>query len=700
MPRATGLSSRLSLYEEAWESINRLIRRGGSWSGHERKCFYVQGAGGEFLNASAVHGLDVIEDGRGVAVLDLEPDGDPDLVLKSRNAPQVRIWRNDHRSPGSRILVELQGSGGKDGSNAQAIGARVTLRAGGRTRVKEVAAGTGFLSQGSPRLHFGLGDARRVDRLEVRWPRGRVQVLEGLGVDRGYVIREGVERVEERGFVAASEGEKTEKTGGGAGEGAGEGRGTWLIDPVALPELSLRGEKGSVALGSGGEPILLHLWAPECPRCLAELGEWRRAREGAAGGPRVIAATRGAPPGPPGTPEAEHHGAALAAGCEPAAASEEGLLALGVLLEEVIHWPRDLPVPSSLLLDGSGKILKVYRGAVPWSDVARDARSIPATTEERLWAALPFPGRYHATELRRNPFPLGIAYLEAGLPAHARAAFETSIAARPDQADALYNLGVIRQRLGETAHAKDLFVRAIRADPRFVDARVNLAAILAREKRHDEARAELLRALELRGDHLEALLNLGAVELARGSFPEALSAYETAARIEPGNAEVARKMGDARRRMGDVEGALEAYERATRLAPRSGEAWSSLAAIQAQSGRLDAALESALHAIRVEPEHASAHNNAGTRPPGAGAQAGGRGKVPARDRDRARSRCALPESGARAAAAWRRGRGPEGGEEAARDAPGPSRRQGSARAAGGVRGKNGARPATPRLGAS
>ena len=67
----------------------------------------------------------------------------------------------------------------------------MTARAGGRRQVAQRLGGGSYQSASDPRLHFGLGEARRIDWLEVRWPSGRVDRHEGLEADAGYHLREG-----------------------------------------------------------------------------------------------------------------------------------------------------------------------------------------------------------------------------------------------------------------------------------------------------------------------------------------------------------------------------------------------------------------------------------------------------------------------------------------------------------------------------
>ena len=76
-------------------------------------------------------------------------------------------------------------------SSRDGIGARIRLEAGGRSQTVEVRSGGSYLSHNDSRAHFGLGDAARVDRVEITWPSGRVETIAGVPVDRFLVAREG-----------------------------------------------------------------------------------------------------------------------------------------------------------------------------------------------------------------------------------------------------------------------------------------------------------------------------------------------------------------------------------------------------------------------------------------------------------------------------------------------------------------------------
>jgi enediyne biosynthesis protein E4 len=115
-----------------------------------------------------------VKDGRGVAVADFNNDGRLDLVMNANNETPV-LYLNNLKKTGNSIELKLVGTA----SNRDAIGACVWLTAGGKTMMRQVEAGSGYASEMMLPLHFGLGKAEQVNRIEIRWPSGNVQHLDG-----------------------------------------------------------------------------------------------------------------------------------------------------------------------------------------------------------------------------------------------------------------------------------------------------------------------------------------------------------------------------------------------------------------------------------------------------------------------------------------------------------------------------------------
>ncbi len=130
--------------------------------------------------------------GRGGAYLDFNSDGAPDVVLTGNGEP-ARLLRNDNKLGHHWLRIKLEGDGVR--SNRSAIGAVLTLEAGGRVQRREVAAARGYLSQSELVQTFGLGDTAKIDRMTIRWPGrdGGTQVIEGekIRLDQEQTIRQG-----------------------------------------------------------------------------------------------------------------------------------------------------------------------------------------------------------------------------------------------------------------------------------------------------------------------------------------------------------------------------------------------------------------------------------------------------------------------------------------------------------------------------
>lgn len=137
----------------------------------------VSSAAGPFFTEKSV--------GRGAAFADYDNDGRIDCVIVNLGAPAY-LLHNTSPAAGHWISVRLVGRK----SNRDGIGARLEMVAGGRRQIRERIAGSGYLSQDDPRVHFGLGAASRVERLTIAWPSGAKQTLENIAADRILTVTE------------------------------------------------------------------------------------------------------------------------------------------------------------------------------------------------------------------------------------------------------------------------------------------------------------------------------------------------------------------------------------------------------------------------------------------------------------------------------------------------------------------------------
>ena len=133
----------------------------------------------EDISEAAGPGIAMRHSARGLATGDIDNDGTLEILANNQNEPPS-LWKQTRRAAGHWVLLQLTGTK----SNRSAIGARVTVTAGGRKQVDDVRSGGSYLSQSDLRLHFGLGAATRIESVEVRWPSGGRTFLKDVGVDR------------------------------------------------------------------------------------------------------------------------------------------------------------------------------------------------------------------------------------------------------------------------------------------------------------------------------------------------------------------------------------------------------------------------------------------------------------------------------------------------------------------------------------
>ena len=367
-------------YEQGWNAINELIRSDSSWSGSERNVFYASLADGTFADISAVSGLDFPDDSRAFALADLDHDGRLEIILKNRNAPQLRILHNAMQEIGNSIAFRLRGTN----SNRDAIGASITIG----KQTKFLQAGSGFLSQHTKELVFGLGDETGITSATIHWPSGLIQTFEQLPVNRRVEIEEGEGAFSVKPFAnppaSYSRPGATQPP-----ELLPADVETWLIEPLSAPDFTLPDAQGKqqTLQSFRGDFVLLNFWGE------TSASQLRMLQKIHAAGVKILALkVDGA-----GTSK-------LSLPFPIIQATDEVVGIYNILYRFLFDRRRDLAIPTCFLIDTAGMIVKVYQGAIRPTQVfgGHQSHAAELTRSLRQGASLPWgppPGRFSAQSI-------------------------------------------------------------------------------------------------------------------------------------------------------------------------------------------------------------------------------------------------------------------------------------------------------------
>ncbi|HET7441752.1 MAG TPA: FG-GAP-like repeat-containing protein [Terriglobales bacterium] len=595
-------------YEQGWNAVNELIRSDGTWSGFERNVFYANNRDGTFSDVSGAVGLDFVEDGRAFALADFDQDGRLEIFLKNRNAPQLRLLKNVVKNLPPSVAFRLRGTK----SNRDAIGAEISVdtESGRQTRVLQ--AGSGFLSQHSKEIIFGLGEAKGPVRASIRWPSGLVQEIKDLPINHRIWVEEGtapsrMEAFKSREPVrnAAVEAPRHEVLPTTAE--------TWLLAPIAAPEFSLPDLAGqSRTLASlQGKPALLNFWTIQSPQCeqvlkLMQLqyGRWFRLGlqlltinvDESAESERIRTWVR-----------QRGYSFPVLQGTDDTAG------VYNILYRYLFDRHRDLTLPTSFLVDEKGNVVKLYQGQLNAEHVEQDFQHIPQTFSERLAKALPFTGTTEITEFRRNYLSYGSVYFQRGYYEHAGKAFQTALSDDPTSAEALYGLGSVYLQQQKNKEARECFERATRLQATYpgtlANAWNNLGLLTAREGHSVEAVGYFQQALRLNPDHPIALVNLGNAYRQQKLWEQARAPLQRAVELSPDDPEANYALAMVLAQMNEEEQAYEYLQRALKLRPIYPEALNNLGILLLRSGRRNEAVAKFEECIRVAPAFDQAYLN-------------------------------------------------------------------------------------------
>jgi tetratricopeptide (TPR) repeat protein len=483
-------------YENGWSAINQVIRQDYSWAGHSPNVFYVR-RGGKYEDASGVSGLDFADDTRSFAVTDFDGDGNLDVILKSRRGPQVRAMQNDCTEGRPAIAIRLVGVK----SNRDAIGARIEVNG----RAQHVQAGSGFLSQHSKQLHFGLLQ-QPLASVKILWPSGATQELTALEPGFTYTITEGKPDAARRAFRKRSLYPDTPVSPLNEAEVAD----TWLLEPVPTPVK--RKGPGFVLLHAGEPPA----WPSNIPLDAIDVSRQK----------------------------------------------DDVAASFALFRRYLFEYRAPLAVPLLLLIDAESRARKVY-GNIPSADIVRNDL---AQIDRSQKLALPFAGTYIA-QPRRNYFKLGAAFYWAGYPARALpyiaetlrtqpenwrawyaaariqqetghiseslSAYQKLLQLRPNYPPALVGIGQAYVKLKDPAGARGMFDRALAADAACADAMNQIGLLAAEADDSAGARQWFERAIAAQRDHSGAINNLGVLYARLGQQDDSIAAFLYGIRMAP-----------------------------------------------------------------------------------------------------------------------------------------------------------------------
>ena len=586
-------------YERGWNAINELVRSDHTWHGYARNVMFVNNHDGTFTESSGALCMDFLDDSRSFALADIDRDGRLEVILKNRNAPQLRILHNAMTDIGRAVSFRLRGTK----SNRDAIGASITVEAGGLKQTKYLQAGSGFLAQHSKELFFGLSQHEGAVHATIQWPSGIKQAFDQLPANHCIQIEEGVATFAAHSFASVVRAHAAV----GSPQPSDllpESVETWLIQPLKAPGFSLADLSGKQCdLASlRGKSALLAFWATTAPSSIDLL---KRLKQSASQFPIVAISVD--------EPAATEQARAFAAGQQfsfPVVfATAEVAGVYNLIYRHLFDRRRDLPIPLSLLVDSEGMIVKVYQGIFETGRLHADAQSIPINATGRLTKALPFPGLAVQSSFQRNDFTYGVAMFQHGYLEQAAESFQQVIAAKPNNADAYYNLGTLKLRSNSFDEARGYLEQTLKLEPNYPEAWNNLGMMAAQQGRPDEAVKDFKQSLTLRPTYATAYLNLGNVYRRQKLYDQAEEALTSALRIQPDDPEANFSLGMLYAQQNQMRPASEYLQRAIDLRPNYAEALNNLGIVFVREDDLARAEEQFRSGIRAAPNFDQSYLN-------------------------------------------------------------------------------------------
>ena len=623
----------------ASKELGILLKKGGSLSGHERNCGFLNLHAAEpksdrFANISAVAGLDFADDSRGLALVDWDYDGDQDIWFSNRNAPRVRLMRNNGTADNHFLALRLKGNGTT--TNRDAIGARINLESmespdsisannpgAVPTRppmIQTLRAGEGFISQNSKWIHFGLGTDKTHQKATVLWPGGTTEeffdlqpnqhyeLIQGTGTPHSWQPPKGKQELVAKPLSMPSPTEKARSP---------------LVTLTPMPSFTYESfaGKSEVAKTGEGKPLLINLWATWCLPCVKELKEFTDQAEILKQHELEIVALSvdglGSDKSDPAAAEKliENLGFPFQAG----QATPKLLDLFQEFHDSLIPLQKSLPIPSSFLIDAEGRLSVIYKGPVTVEQLITDLKHSSLNREERLAATINLRGQtiqhprvqnLMSRDDARSLFQIVRITQQSDLRA-AKKTYEKIIQLTPDFAQAHSKLGIVCLQLGELDKAKQHLGNALEIDPNLATALYNMGVIAARSGDFFSAEKYFRKVVQAKPRSTEAVFNLGLILLNQQKYQAAKTYLDKALALAPANANILYNHGNANAALNNHENAIHDYSMAIQIQPAFFAAYRNRAKSSMRLGKYDAANDDYTKAIELAPQNANVHFNRG-----------------------------------------------------------------------------------------
>jgi len=508
----------VDIYKNSWAAIMKSARSGSSWSGSETNRTFLNTGGGQFSDASYISGFGFDDDGRALAITDWDGDGDLDLWAHNRTAPRLRLLRNNSPKANRSVAFRLEGG---NNSNRDAIGARLKLTlSNGSELLQTLRAGSGFLSQSSKWIHFGIDPGASPSSLHVIWPDGVEESFPGIAAGERYRLTEGgvLRRAAPRAAVHLGLARQRTIAPQPPGQMVLPGR-------IPLPEFRYipAGKLEPAGLLRGEKPLLITLFSGTCESCTEELHEFAQEEERIkAAGLEVLALSVDK----------------LVVGSDHLAADKLVMASkfpfptgtitplsadhLRFLLKSLYDFPASFSVPISLLLDEERRLFAIYRGRVSTDLILHDVAFSKASDKQLRDLSVPFPGSWFTTpiasfelaELIASPFhrtfpDQGLRYLEHALTSPNSKTRNARLKRRVS--GGYYRLAWQEDSKGSKSKAVAYYKKTLAINPSNSKARTDFGALLGKQGKLNEAEAQFRMALELDPDNQVAKKNLELV---------------------------------------------------------------------------------------------------------------------------------------------------------------------------------------------